>query len=415
LIDEAARPVPPVFALAERHQENQRLFQGIPSIACTQKGDLWAAWYSGGQGESPLNFVLAARSKDGGVSWGNQLVIDPPGKVRAADPLLWLDPLNRLWLFWMQSHTLHDGRNGVWFIRNDHPDQPEAKWSAPRRICDGVLLNKPAIFQDGSWNFPVSRLTSHYLGNEFRMLPGFLRTGLLDLVSTEEKEAIDRKAGAFLYRSSDHGETFVEIGVCKVPDAYSTHNEHAFVQLGDGTLWMLLRTTYGIARSFSSNHGKDWTTAEPTGWPHPSSRFFFGRLRSGALLFIKHRELSPAGFSLEKTKYKRDRLTAFLSDDDGKSWSDGLLLHEGLCSYPDVCEDGKGDIHIIFDRERRLEREVLRLTLREEDLRAGRVHDQSSLKPVLISKGTGILKPEEDWAQWKGRDAAEAPLIFTGI
>ncbi len=52
--------------------------------------------------------------------------------------------------------------------------------------------------------------------------------------------------------------------------------------------------------------------------PHPTSRFFVRRLKSGALLLVKHGPLDK--------RVKREQLTAFVSDDDGKTWQGGLLL-----------------------------------------------------------------------------------------
>ncbi|MFN2352421.1 MAG: exo-alpha-sialidase, partial [Kiritimatiellia bacterium] len=35
-------------------------------------------------------------------------------------------------------------------------DGPDAAWSAPRRLCDGVMMCKPVVLSSGEWALPVS-------------------------------------------------------------------------------------------------------------------------------------------------------------------------------------------------------------------------------------------------------------------
>lgn len=83
----------------------------------------------------------------------------------------------------------------------------------------------------------------------------------------------------------------------------------------------------------------------------------------------------------------RSHLTAYLSDDDGQSWSGGLLLDErNGVSYPDGVEANNGKIYVIYDRLRKTEREILMATFTEEDVKQERcVKDQCRLK-VLVNK-----------------------------
>ena len=69
---------------------------------------------------------------------------------------VWIDPLGRLWVFWGQSAGMQDGRFGVWAIVTDDPDAAEPKWSAPRRLGDGIMLNKPTVLKNGDWLLPAS-------------------------------------------------------------------------------------------------------------------------------------------------------------------------------------------------------------------------------------------------------------------
>jgi hypothetical protein len=86
---------------------------------------------------------------------------------------------------------------------------------------------------------------------------------------------------------------------------------------------------------------------------------------------------------------KRSHLSAFVSDDDGTTWSDGLLLDERESSYPDGVQAEDGTIYIIYDHQRyTLNRHgeegvgsVQMAVFREDDIRAGKpVSDESRLK-----------------------------------
>ena len=135
MVSAAKTPVAPNRNPGPEYADSKRVFQGIPGIERAPGGRLWATWYSGGQGEGPLNYVVLASSADDGEHWSAPgLVIDPPHPVRASDPAVWVDPLGRLWLFWMQAYTLHDGQWGVWAIVTEEPDQERPAWSAPQRL-----------------------------------------------------------------------------------------------------------------------------------------------------------------------------------------------------------------------------------------------------------------------------------------
>ena len=150
-------PPPVTLDPGVAYRSAARKWQGIPGIERTAGGRLYATWYSGGEKEGPANYVLLVSSDNGGEDWTQPLlVIDPPGDVRAYDPVLWIDPLGRIWLFWAQCHTWWNGRGGVWCIRCDEPDGFNPAWTEPRRIANGVMMNKPLVRENGDWLLPVA-------------------------------------------------------------------------------------------------------------------------------------------------------------------------------------------------------------------------------------------------------------------
>jgi predicted neuraminidase len=332
------------------YQIASRKFQGIPSLARSRKGRLWAVWYaSGSGGEDQNNYVVAVTSGDDGRTWSDTvLVIDPDGKgpVRAFDPQAWLDPDGRLWLFWAQAIG-HDGTvAGVWAITTENPDDRNPRWSQPRRLTDGVMMGKPLVLSSGEWLLPAStwRKTDH---------------------------------SARAVVSTDRGKTWQVRGGCQIPPAMRAFDEHLFVERKDGSLWLLARSNTGfLLESVSRDRGKTWPVARPSAIKHPSARFFIRRLASGKLLLVKHHNTTG-----------RKRLTALLSSDEGATWCDGLVLDErGTISYPDGVQAKDGRIFIIYDRNRTRDRQILLAVFTEQAVAAGRPGKKTRLK-VLVSQG----------------------------
>ncbi|GAA3406832.1 sialidase family protein [Paenibacillus hodogayensis] len=354
----ALQPVEPNLAPGEKYAAKSRKFQGIPTIERAPGGRLWAAYYSGGDGEGPDNYVVLVHSGDDGRTWSVPwLVIDPPGKVRAFDPCLWIDPLGRLWLCWAQSFEMYDGRCGVWASLLDDPDEPDGIWSAPRRIANGIMMNKPTVLRSGEWLFPTAVWAVQWA----------IRLSGMDSLPEERFSNV--------YVSTDQGESFALRGQANVPNRF--FDEHMIVEHEDESLRMLVRTTYGIGESHSTDKGLTWSRGKPTRLGGPNSRFYIRRLRSGRLLLVNH-----YGFN------GRSHLTAQVSEDDGMTWTEGLLLDEREnVSYPDGTEAADGTIYIIYDRERKLDMDILMAVFKEEDVLAGRCVTPGARLKVAVDKG----------------------------
>ncbi len=331
---------------------DERKFQGIPSIERAPGGRLWAVWYAGKVHEDRYNYVVGVTSGDDGRTWSDlKFVIDPDGDgpLRTADPCPWLDPDGRLWLFWWLNAG---GRNDLVAMTTDNPDAENPTWTEPRVICPGVMMCKPIAASDGSWLLPT---------------------------------AIWRREGSCrVVASTDHGETWSLRGTATVPDPKDRDcDEPMMVERRDGSLWMLVRTRYGIGETFSRDFGKTWTPVKPSGIPHPPARFFIRRLVSGSLLLVKHGPMDR--------RTGRSHLTAFVSQDDGATWKGGLLLdeREGV-SYPDGTQSPDGVIRIIYDWNRTDEKHILMAAFTEEDALAGKdVSGQVRLR-VLVNRATGV-------------------------
>ena len=354
---------------------------------------MWAAWTSGGPDEGPFNYVIVATSEDDGNTWSDaKLVIDPPGNVEAGDPRLWYDNRGHLWLFWSQAYVLSDGREGVWAIASDNPDSLAPAWSEPVRIADGTVGGKPIILKNGQWLLPI------YVGSgtaDFDEALDYYHLGLSPCAVRVLKHDLGALRGPNVYRSRDQGKSWELFGEARLPQAViaTGHEavEHMIVEHHDGSLWMLARTPPGIGQSFSNDSGKTWTEIQPSGIRHPLSRFFLRRLQSGKLLMVRH---NPHSVEYPKNcnncgEMNRSHLTAYLSDDDGRSWQGGLLLDErATVSYPDGTQGSDGRIFVVYDRDRRTAREILLASFTEQDVLQGRCIAVACRLRVLVSKGS---------------------------
>lgn len=360
--DPALLPPQVVESPGPDYGADQRHSQGVPGIERTPDGRLWAIWVTGPESrqvESPASYVVLATSADDGATWSElRYVIEPHRLVRAMSPALWTDPAGRLWAIWTQSAGLRDGRWGVWTMVAEDPESDAPDWSMPRRISNGVLLNKPTVLSSGDWLLPVAMWP---LNTPELRLEGY------DLGPYTPEMLIHRdmgaeKLGSNVYVSRDQGETFEFLGQARVPS--TRVDEHMLVERLDGSIWMVVRTTYGLGQSVSLDGGRTWSPGEPYIEDEnvANKRFFLRRLQSGALLMVRHN--GPDG--------KRSHLTAFVSDNDGATWQGGLLLDErDRVSYPDGVQAPDGVIYLIYDYDRAGEGVIQMATFREQDVRSG--------------------------------------------
>jgi hypothetical protein len=365
--------------LAE-HAATNRAFQGIPSLAAAPGGRLWAVWYAGvTPAEDRNNYVVLSTSGDGGATWKEVLTIDPDGSgpVRAFDPELWVSPDRRLFLFWAQMETgRKDVELGVWYIETRKPDTAQPKWSKPRRVADGVMMCKPLTLTTGEWVLPVSKWREH-----------------------------DRSAQMVVSR--DKGKTWSARGGCNVPVEARQFDEHMFIERRDGSIWLLVRTKYGIGESVSTDRGKTWPELKPSAIPHTASRFFIRRLASGNLLLIKHGPMDKVT--------GRSHLMAYISRDEGRTWSGGLLLDERSgVSYPDGQQTADGAIRIIYDYSRTGDRNILMAVFREEDAAAGKAVSGAVRLRQLVSKASGGREKASAAPRAPARDNADGEPVRTG-
>ena len=318
-----------------RYLEQNRAWQGAPSIALTRDGRLYLAFMSGGIYEpDPRNHAVVIYSDDGGEHWSDPVLIlhgQPEKRLRLSDPEFWVDPDGRLWLFWADApyeaglplpdyeqqidmendseyHRL-EAQNVTRCSVCDDPDAEETVWSAPRTLFPGLMRNRPFVTSGGRWLFP-SYLTSYR--------PEYV-----------------------IYRSDDRGMTFTP-SVGHERNAGRAYDEPCLWQMSDGCIGMTVRTTPPLWKLLiSRNDGESWQDAVPF-FECASQRPCIGTLQNGMTVMI------PSIHSKS-----RNGLRLMISDDHGKTWARTVILDDReRVSYPEFAEGKDGTLFIAYDRER---------------------------------------------------------------
>lgn len=218
-------------------------------LAETPGGRIWCAWVSGGDSEKAY-FVLNW-SDDKGKTWTKpQVVIDPhetrfSEERRSVVGVPWTAPNGDLWLFFDQSMTMFDGRDGLWYTICKNPDSNKPAWTTPVRIFHGCTLNKPIVHSSGAWILPVS------LWRRWKMLTTYKNANAF----TE----LDPERNAKVMVSLDEGKTWESRGNVTLENAICSYDEHHITELENGRLWMTLRSKDGIWQSFSDDTGYTWS------------------------------------------------------------------------------------------------------------------------------------------------------------
>ena len=340
-------------------------------VTRTPKGRLWAVWVGGEDGAK--SFVVGCWSDDGGRTWTDtKLVVDSHRTFSDWDLVrvnichqianVWCSPDGRLRFFVYQSAGIFSGRGGTWEFVCDNPDDAQPRWSAPRYMFPGAFHNKPIVMQDGTWLY----------FNDF------------EPYGRENFPELEPFMGCGVYATRDGG--VLERRGFTRPEGTWHWAEHMALERNDGTLWMMMRTGKGLMESFSKDKGFTWTPpAPPRQIKACISRFSFMRLASGRFLLVKN------GTAVDVAPASREKLSAYISEDEGETWKGPLVLDDRKeVSYPDAFQFPDGAIGLTYDRCRSSDAEILFARFTEEDVLAGEIRSKGSfLRSVVVSAKAG--------------------------
>ena len=299
-------------------EESQECTVG-PNIVASQSGRLFSHFTLGGPYEPhEYNYWYIAYSDDDGQTWVRAAIIDTwidqivKGKKDAVifESNLNITDNNELYMFISFRENINNGQT------------------------TGCLTGYVTIknIEQSPNNWVMSDLTEIGIGffskNTYRDVNGVY------LVSMQD--ATDDRYG-LIYASFDKGVTWELYSEIYSPQTYS-YDEGIIMEKDDGTLWITFRSRKQFMyQSFSKDGGKTWSIATKYFMPNTDTRFCIKELPNGDWIMVYNNSQSG-----------RTNMTLAISKDEGKSWTNKVLLHERACSYPDIFIKNS-DIHIVFD------------------------------------------------------------------
>ncbi|MGL5683976.1 MAG: sialidase family protein [Marinifilaceae bacterium] len=250
--------------------------------------------YNYGEQRDPGNFYL--QSKDNGQTW---IKVDTDPKHYHADVC---NPLTNTMI------RLFYNKQGVWCVR--YNANQDGTSEITKVTNDPYIMIKPPVFINGGKRILIA---CHYVGGDVK------------------------KVGSHVLYSDDDGITWQESENIVVPlhkiDGFHkgirwNHGavEPTVIELNDGRIWMIMRTSQDSHyQSYSYDGGTTWTTPTPSPFYGTITMPTIGRLRDGRMLFIWSNTTSlpetTAGMGRwEDVFTNRNAIHAAISEDDGKTW-----------------------------------------------------------------------------------------------
>lgn len=271
--------------------------------------------YAGKPGQC---FIAGRITRDGGKSWEAERELTRLPQGRSSHPTVHRTRDQTIHLFFLgyQQHgwdkatgnPTANTRSDLWTSRSRDGGKT---WSAPQMIFEGYTgsTNGAEETSDGHLVVPFS----YYVANPGRLVSASVT-------------------------SADGGQTWQKSNALDIGGAGDHEGalEPCVLELKDKRLWMLIRTSRRFFwESFSTDHGLTWSEAKPTSLDSSHSPGHVIRLKDGRL-----------ALAWNPTLNQRRELTLALSNDDGKTWGDPMVVVRGSATYPYILEPQPGELWV---------------------------------------------------------------------
>ncbi len=299
----------------------------IPAIVTAPNGDVVVAIdervpsCADLRGSKNINIVIR-RSSDNGKTWSKiERVVDFPEGQSASDPSMIVDTDTKTIFLFYNYMDLNKAPNSYYLQYVKSTDNGKT-WSKPVDITSQIAPQ--------SWQKDFKFITS---GRGIYTSTGKLLHCLVNL-----------QKGLHVFGSNDHGATWYLI-----PTPIKVGDESKIAELADGTWMINSRVNTGGYRYVhtSTDEGKHWTSVVDTNLIDPGCNGSFVRYTLKKDGFTKNRLL----FVNAKSKNQRKNLTARISYDEGKTWSEGRTIYSGGAAYVSLTILKNGDIGLIFEKD----------------------------------------------------------------
>jgi len=279
-------------------------------------------------GNPDINIVIRT-SRNHGRTWSDiRSVVDYPFGQSASDPSLIVDHVTGT-IFLLFNFMDHLQEPGVYYLRVIKSTDNGTTWSTPEDITSQIT-------QPG-WERDFKFITS---GRG-------MQTGSGKLVHT----LVNLQKGLYLFASDNHGQSWYLMDTALQPG-----DESKVIELEDGT-WMVNSRVNGAGHRhvhLSSDEGKTWSSKAEASLADPGCNA--GLARVGERLF----------FSNPNSPDRRENLTLRVSDDGGKTWSEGKTVCAGNSAYSSLAVLPGGDVGVLYERDDY--NEIVFIRLRESEI-----------------------------------------------
>jgi len=285
-------------------------------VLVLRDGSLFAAWsdFYGGSRDDSTARISAARSQDGGRTWGpRETLQENSGKANVMSVSLLRSRTGDVLFFFLQKNSLTDLKA---YVRRSSDDAKT--WG------ESVLVTP----EDG-----------YHVMNNARVIQ--LRSGrlLAPVATTQRVGTRNDDFRTVVYRSDDDGRSWRR-GRTLLTAPKRGAMEPGLVELKDGRVMQIIRTQTGyIWRSFSSDGGDTWSDAVSWDIESPESPATLAAVPgTGDWLLVWNPTV--AWGNPEKTVLganhggARTPLAAMVSTDEGRNWSRPRYLEsDPACTY----------------------------------------------------------------------------------
>jgi predicted neuraminidase len=270
--------------------DHRQASQCHASTLALWRGEVVAAWFAGTREGAADNRIILWQG-------GRTRVLDTGHAVAHWNPVLAVGPDGALWLFAKVGPRISE-----WVTVHSRSTDGGSTWAPFRELVPGdrsggrgPVRNPPIVTPEGRWLAPGSR----------------------------EQWAGTARWSPFVDVSDDLGATWTQAPI--------PVERHALTGAGliQPALWWgpagpvaLMRSTEGRAyRSASSDGGRSWTAAAPTGLPNNNSGLAAVAMPSGQVVCVHNPSTQDWG--------SRCPLVVSVSDDDGHTWSHAATIDDG--------------------------------------------------------------------------------------
>ena len=337
------------------------------SIVETPEGDLLACWFHGhGERNSDDVQVSGARKRNGETSWSTPFVMADTPDLPDCNPVLFVDPRGKLWLFWI---TVQDNEWGGSLLKyrvassfsKDGP--PEWEWQDVIH-CRPVDLD-PVFFDalaEAETKYAGILKSNDGLRNDIEQIKvrgkeklvqrlGWM-TRLHPIMLSDSRMMLGLYSDVFNCSLAAFTEDWGKTWQFSKPivSAELGNIQPSFVKKSSGSVVAFMRDNgfpNQIRRAESLDRGVSWGTIDTMEIPNPGSSLECIALSNGHWVLV-----------CNDTKSGRHIVSAYLSDDEGATWTWKRRLEdfqpgEGSGAYPSLIQARDGSLHCTYSYVRK--------------------------------------------------------------